>query len=265
MSVRPRAARIPPAVRVVEGYARTYRRTWKGTAVTTFVSPVLFLAAMGLGLGTLVDRGGGAAVPAETYLAFLAPGLLAASAMQTAATDTTWPVMAGIKWLKTYDAALATPVSPSDLMAGHLGWVLVRVTFASVVFAAVMVAFGAAGPLGAAVAVLPAALTGLAFASLITAFTASRKNEYALASLFRFGVVPLFLFSGTFFPLEQVPELLRPIAYVTPLWHGVELTRAAALGGAPALPALVHVAVLVACAAAGFPLAVRALTRRMTP
>jgi lipooligosaccharide transport system permease protein len=160
------------ALRVVEGYARAYRRTWKGTAATTFVSPVLFLAAMGLGLGALVDRGQ-AAVPAESYLAFLAPGLLAATAMQTAATDTTWPVMAGIKWLKTYHAALATPVSTRDLVAGHLGWVLVRLTFASIVFAAVMLVFGVSSPPRAALAVVPAMLTGLAFGSLITAFTAS--------------------------------------------------------------------------------------------
>jgi lipooligosaccharide transport system permease protein len=253
------------ALRVLEGYARTYRRTWKGSVATTFVAPVLFLAAMGLGLGSLVDRGGDAALPTASYLAFLAPGLLAASAMQTAATDTTWPVMAGIKWLKTYHAALATPVGPRDLLTGHLAWVLVRVLFAAAVFAAVMVAFGAAPPARAALAVLPATLTGLAFASLITAFSASRDNEYALASLHRFGVVPLYLFSGTFFPVEQVPELLQPLAYVSPLWHGVELTRAAALGTAPAWSAAVHVGILVAAAVAGFPLAVRALTRRLTP
>jgi lipooligosaccharide transport system permease protein len=256
---------VPVPLRVVEGYARAYRRTWKGTAATTFVSPVLFLAAMGLGLGALVDRGSATAVPAETYLAFLAPGLLAATAMQTAATDTTWPVMAGIKWLKTYHAALATPVSPRDLVAGHLGWVLLRVAFAAVVFAAVMVVFGATGPLGAALAVLPATLTGLAVASLVTAFTASRQNEYALASLHRFGIMPLYLFSGTFFPLDRVPEALHPVAYMSPLWHGVELTRAAALGGDPAWPAAVHVVLLVACALAGFPLAVRAFAERLTP
>ena len=253
------------ALRVLEGYARTYRRTWKGTVATTFVAPVLFLTAMGLGLGSLVDRGSTAGLPTAGYLAFLAPGLMAATAMQTAATDTTWPVMAGIKWLKTYHAALATPVGPRELVGGHLAWVLVRVLFAAVVFGVVMVAFGATGPLRAALAVLPAALTGAAFASLITAFSASRENEYALASLHRFGVMPLYLFSGTFFPLEQVPELLQPVAYVSPLWHGVELTRAAALGGAPAWPAAVHVTVLLACAVAGYPLAVRALARRLTP
>lgn len=255
----------PVPLRVVEGHARTYLRTWKGTAATTFAAPVLFLAAMGLGLGALVDDGRGAAVPAGTYLAFLAPGLLAATAMQTAATDTTWPVMAGIKWLKTYHAALATPVSPRDLVAGHLGWVTLRIGFSALVFAAVMVAFGATGPAAAALAVLPAVLTGAAFASLITAYSASRENEYALATLHRFVVMPLYLFSGTFFPLSQVPSALQPIAYVSPLWHGVELTRAAALGGAPAWPAAVHTAVLVVCVVVGFPLAVRALTARLCP
>jgi lipooligosaccharide transport system permease protein len=252
-------------LRVVETHARVYRRTWKGSAVTTFLSPVLFLGALGLGLGTLVDRGAGAELPAASYLAFLAPALLAANAMQLGASDSAFPVMAGIKWQKTYQAALATPVSARDLVLGHFSWVGLRLLVASSVFAAVIVLFGAVGPVGAAFAVLPAVLTGLAFASPVTAYAATVQGDYSLVGIFRFGVVPMFLFSGTFFPVSQLPLLLQPLAYVTPLWHGVQLTRATAGVDPTALPAALHVAYLAVWFCVGVPLAVRAMTRRLTP
>jgi len=155
----------PPALRVVEYGARVYRRTWRGSVISTFLNPALYLLAMGVGLGKLVDQGSGSSDLAIPYLTFLAPGLLAATAMQTAAGDASYPVMAGIKWRKTYHAALATPISVGDLVAGHLGWVTIRVTFVSVVYAAIMTAFGATSPLEGLLAVPPAVLTGAAFAA----------------------------------------------------------------------------------------------------
>ncbi|MBA2529647.1 MAG: ABC transporter permease [Euzebyales bacterium] len=253
-----------PALRFMETQARVYRRTWKASAFTTFLNPVLFLLAMGMGLGTLVDRGDGAAgLGGLTYLQFLAPGLLAASAMQTAAGDSSFPVMAGVKWQKTYHAALATPISARDLVHGHLIWVLVRLLMTVTAFFVVMALFGAARLPGGAVAVLPAVLTGMAFAAPVTAFAVRLENDYHLSSLFRFGIVPLFLFSGTFFPISQLPGWLQPAAYVTPLWHGVELTRAAALGTAPAWPPILHAAYLAAWVAVGVGLAVRGFRRRL--
>jgi lipooligosaccharide transport system permease protein len=249
------------ALRVLEGHARKYRRTWLGSVVTTFLNPVLFLLAMGVGLGTLVDRGG--AFGGVGYLEFLAPGLLAATAMQTAAGDSAFPVRASIKWVKTYHAALATPVRARDLVVGHLCWVALRLALAATVFALVMTAFGATRPAGGALAVLPAVLTGMAFAPLVTAIAASGSSDYGLSSLFRFGIVPLFLFSGTFFPISQLPALLQPVAVATPLWHGVELTRAAALGSTPAWPPFGHVAYLVAWLLAGAVVAVRVFERKL--
>jgi lipooligosaccharide transport system permease protein len=252
------------ALRVLEGKARAYRHTWKGTAVTTFVNPVLFLVAMGVALGSLVDRGAGAAtLPGTTYLQFLAPGLLAASAMQTATSDSSWPIMAGMKWLKTFPAALATPISHRDLVAGHLVWVALRLVLATGAFALVMVLLGAATPLRAALATVPATITGLAFAGLVTAFSATLKNDYHLSSLFRFAIMPMFLFSGTFFPVSQLPAVLQPVAFLTPLWHGVQLTRSAALGVGSAWPAWVHTGYLLALFALGALLAVRAFHARL--
>jgi lipooligosaccharide transport system permease protein len=248
-------------MRVVESHARTYRHTWKGSAFSTFLSPVLFLAAMGLGLGTLVDRGAG--IEGVDYLAFLAPGLLAATAMQTGAGDSAWPVMAGMKWVKTYHAALATPIGPRDLVHGHLLWLGVRLILTTVVYAAVIALFGAATPTAALIAVLPAVLTGLAYGAPVTAFAGWLENETGLSSMFRFAIVPMFLFSGTFFPISQLPDWLQPAAYVVPLWHGVQLTRAVTLGWDTVLAPWLHVTYLGAWVAAGTWLAVRVFHRRL--
>jgi lipooligosaccharide transport system permease protein len=252
---------MPTALRVLEGQVRAYRHTWRGSVVSTFVNPVLFLAAMGLGLGTLVDRGEG--IAGLSYLEFVATGLLAANAMQIAAGDGSFPVMAGMKWNKTYHAALATPVSARDLALAHLGWIVLRLVLAGVVFAVVMTGFAVTSLGRGLAAVAPALLTGLAFAAPIMAYAARLENEYGLSALFRFGVVPLFLFSGTFFPVSQLPDSMEWLALLTPLWHGVQLTRAVALGVAPELPGAVHVAVLLACFGLGLLLAVRGFQRRL--
>ena len=115
----------PLALRVFESRARVYRKVWRGSVFTGFLSPVLYLLAMGLGLGQLVDQNLG--VDELSYLTFLAPGLLAATAMQTGAGEGAWQVMAGIKWLKTYEATLATPVNVDSLVYGHLLWSTARV------------------------------------------------------------------------------------------------------------------------------------------
>ena len=243
----------PSTARVVETNASAYRRVWKGSVITSFATPVLFLLAMGMGMGTLVDDSGG--VAGVSYLAFLAPGLLAATGMQVAATESAWRVHGAIKWQKTYHAALATPVGTGDLASGHLIWVGVRVFLAAAVFALVMVLFDAATPAGAALAVIPTVLTGLAFAGPITAFSASLDNDYYLAGLFRFGIVPMFLFSGTFFPVTQLPAWSMPVAFATPLWHGVQLARASSLGIDPYFPVAVHLAYLLVWVVGGWALA----------
>lgn len=253
-----------PALRVLESGARVYRRTWRGSVITTFVNPVLYLAAMGLGLGSLVDQGAGTAeLGGISYIAFLAPGLLAAATMQTGAGDGAWPVMAGMKWRKTYQATLATPVGVRDLVFGHLGWVLVRVLITAVVFVLVTILFGAVSVADGVGAIGPAVLTGMAFAAAVTAYTAALSSEYGLSSLFRFGIVPMFLFSGTFFPITQLPGWIQPLAYVTPLWNGVELTRAAALGVETAWPAMWHAAYLLVWVVAGTAISVVNFRRKL--
>ncbi len=259
----------PPALRVVEHELLLYRRSFRGTVVSSFLNPVLYLAAMGVGLGGYVasSSSGGAASAAllggVSYLAFLAPGLLASTAMQTAAGESTFPIMGGILWDRTFLGMLATPIRVFDVLLGKVLYILVRLTLVTGVFFCVMVAFGGAtGP--QAIFALPAAiLTGLAFVTPIIAFSATQKDANGFNSLFRFGVIPLFLFSGTFFPISQLPPILQPVAYLTPLWHGVDLCRSLALGTATPIGVTVHVTYLVGVTAAGLVAASYAMSRRL--
>ena len=197
---------LAPTGRVIEASARVYRRTFRGSVMSTFLNPVLFLLAMGVGLGKLVDSGAGGSTLPVDYLTFLAPGLLASTAMTTAAGDASFPVMAGIKWRKTYDAILATPVGVGDLVAGHLGWIALRLTFVTLVYAGVMTAFGATSVVEGLLAVPPAVLTGIAVAAVVTAYTARRLSR-------AFGTTPGFwLGLQADYDTEEVSALLKIMA-----------------------------------------------------
>jgi lipooligosaccharide transport system permease protein len=253
--------------RVVEFRALEYRRTFRASIFSSFLSPVLFLAAMGLGLGSLVNQSsaGSQALGGLTYLQFLAPGLLAATAMQSAAFESTFPIMGGLVWQRTFHAMYATPISPRDIVLGNITWVALRLTMISTIFTAVIVLFGAAASPLIVLAIPAAVLTGLGFATPIAAFSATQRTPEKFNAVFRFGITPLFLFSGTFFPISNLPPLLQPIAWLSPLWHGVELTRGLALGtiGSAPLLALVHVTVLVALTAVGLAVAYRTVAARL--
>lgn len=256
------------SLRYAESEVIAYRRTWRGTVISSFVNPILFLAAMGAGLGALVDEGAGdLAIP---YLAFVASGLMAATAMQNGAGDGSFPVMAGILWRKNFHGTITTPLGPEDIIWGRLLWGLARLTFVLLVFAVIAVLFGAMDLVPALLAIPPSVLTGIAFTASITAWTLTQEDGRSLSTLFRFIIVPLFLFSGTFFPISQLPNFLEPIAYVTPLFHGVEAVRKIALPGVnetivTSLPLWVHIAYLLVMASAGIYLSIRFLSRRIRP
>ncbi len=242
---------------VVGWHARGFRRMWRGSVTVSFLNPIFFLLSIGLLLGKLVDRSS-PDLGGLSYLEFVAPALLATTAMQTAASETTFPVKAGLKWLQTYHAVVSTPVRVGELVAGILTWTGIRVVVAVSVFAVVAAAGGAFESPLAALAPLAALLCGLAFGAVLAAITSTVEGDDWLAAIFRFGLVPLFLFSGTFFPVEQLPDWIEPLAWATPLWHGVELCRALASGQVEALPTVVHVVYLVVVTAVGALLAVRA-------
>jgi lipooligosaccharide transport system permease protein len=220
--------------------------------MTTFVSPALYLLAMGVGLGSFVNKNGHVeALGGVTYLQYVAPGLAAVAAATTAAGESLFPVMGAIKWQRTYLAMLSTPLRVGDVLAGHLTWISLRIAMAVGAYVVVMAAF-AATPSLQTLAVLPAGvLTGMAFAAPLAAFAATQDTEGGFTLVFRLGIVPLFLFSGVFFPISQLPAGLRLVAYATPLWHGVDLCRRLTLGISTAPEVARHVGYLTAVSIAG--------------
>jgi lipooligosaccharide transport system permease protein len=213
--------------RVVELRAMQYRRTFRASIFSSFLNPVLFLAAMGVGLGTYVDRSGSAthALGGLTYLQFLAPGLLAATAMQAAAFESTFPIIAGLQWQKVFHAMYATPISPRDIVAGNLVWIALRLASIAAIFTLVMALFGAAASPLVVLGIPAAVLTGMAFSAPIAAFSATQRTPDKFNAVFRFGITPLFLFSGTFFPVTAFHGVVRWVVEATPLYRGVVLCR----------------------------------------
>jgi lipooligosaccharide transport system permease protein len=253
------------AVRELRHQLTLYRRTWRATVFSSLLSPLLYLAAMGGGVGSLINRHAPPQLGGVSYLVFIAPGLLAAAAMQSALSAATYPVFGGVKWQKTYLAANATPVGPAGIFHGFLLFVMLRLFVGAAAFLGVMAAFGAVRSPLAVAAVPVAVLLGLAFAAPVAAWAVTCETDVGFSLLFRLGMIPLFLFSGTFFPLSQLPGWLRPVAYLTPLWHGVAVCRELCLGAVGWLGVGAHLAYLVALTAAGVRAGAVTYRRRLQP
>lgn len=260
--VRPPLRLIERRAAVLGYFATVYRRVWRGSIIGRFLSPLLFLLSMGLGLGSLVDSASGG-VDGRSYLQFVVPAIVATQSMWVAMGESTYQVLAYLKWNRMYDAMLATPLTVTDVLLGHLLAVVGHMVLATTIFVAVAALFGAFASWWALLAVPVAVLTGMAFTVPIFAYSARQDGDDGFNILFRLLITPLMLFSGTFFPVDQLPLLLRPIAWVTPLWHGVELCRAAAYASFSPLADLGHLAVLVGYVAVGWLLARRSFTRRL--
>lgn len=253
---------LRPVWRVLSYFLLTWRRVWPGTVFSGFIAPLLYLGALGYGLGSLVDRSGSTPL-AVPYLQFVAPGVLTATAMQTAVGEATYPVLGAIKWQRNYHAMLATPLSSDHVVLGHLAFIVVRCVTGATVFLAVAAGLGAVPSRWGLLAIPTASLVALAHAAPTYTLASRIDNDVPFSLVFRLVVTPLFLFSGTFFPVSQLPGWLQPVAWATPVWHGVELARSLTLGRAETWPALGHVAYLAAWCVAGTLLARRGLRRRM--
>jgi lipooligosaccharide transport system permease protein len=251
--------------RQLDYWSTSYRRTWKGTVVSSFASPLFYVLAMGVLLGGFVHVSPSRLEGATSYLAFVVPGLIAAQAMQTAVFETTYPVMGALKWHRSFYAQLASPLEPRDLANAMLAFTLFRVGTSCGVYFLVLAPFGVFaswwGPIAAWLATM---LTGMAFATWTFAFSARVRSEAAFGLVFRLGIIPLFLFSGSFFPISNLGPVLEAVAHLTPLWHGVNLTRMLCLDHVDASTAVVNVAVLAAVCAVGWWAAGRSLERRVT-
>jgi lipooligosaccharide transport system permease protein len=253
------------APRLAQYWVTAYKRTWRGSVISSFVLPLLYLTAMGVGLGRFVDSGSGAgALGGVTYLAFIAPGLLATTAMNTAVGESTYPVMGGFKWSRMYYSMAATPLEPADILLAHLATVAFRILTTCAVFLVVLAAFGALATWwGALAALATSVLLGMAHTTPLFALSARLPEPSAFALVFRLGLMPMTLFSGAFFPVSQLPAAVSWLAYLTPIWHGVELNRMLTLDEVRLWPALGHAAYLSVWLVAGWSLARRAFANRL--
>jgi lipooligosaccharide transport system permease protein len=256
----------PASIRVWEAQVVTVWRAWKSSALLSMLQPLVFLGGMGFGVGALVDERAGstAALGGLGYLAFLGPALMATTAMQTATFEASYPVMDGFKWRRAFEAMTATPVSPRDVVDGMVLWwvsrILVGVTGVALVLAVIPTTRG----WGLIPAALGATLCGMVFATAMGAWASTRESEASFAAVQRFVIIPLFLFGGAFYPIDSLPSALRPVAWLTPLWHGVELTRGLTTSEISLAATLGHIAYLSALTLVGYLICRVTFHRRLT-
>lgn len=245
-------------------YVRTPAK-YRSVLVSGVVSPAFFLGLLGVGLGSLVDerRNGATALGTATYLEFIGPGLLAISAVLWAFGQSLWPTAGELKWDRTYLLTAVTPVSKPEIAVAHVGWIAIRFTAAAVLFTVVLGLAGAVVSWWAILAPFAAGATTLVLASIVCGFTVRQENEDTFPMLLRLGAIPMFLFSGAFFPLSEVPSGVAWSARLTPSWHGVELCRDLAQGSVDA-GSVVHVAYFLVVGAVGMLYAITGFERALS-
>ncbi len=256
----------PPSVRIVERNILMFRRMWWSSLVNSLLQPMLYLLAMGLGVGALINSNEGStdALGGLSYIVFVAPGFLVTTTMMVASVESLWPVLEGVVWGRQYEAMAATPLRAGDIAVAHALWMIVRTGVAAATVALAMALFPSIRSWGLIPAVPVAILAGVAFGMPFAAWAITRTRDISFPVIQRFVIVPLFLFGGAFFPVSQLPAALRLIAYFTPLWHGVELCRSL-VSGTPmsGLAALGHVTYLLAWGLIGGVLMARYAKRRL--
>jgi lipooligosaccharide transport system permease protein len=245
--------------RLVERNIMVYRRIWV-LIVSGFFEPVFYLLSLGVGIGALVGTVAGPDGQPIDYTAFVAPALLAASAMNGAIYDSTTNVFFKLKFAKTYDAMLATPLGPGDIAVGEITWAQIRGTLYSIAFLIVMAVLGLITSWWAVLALPATVLIGMAFAAVGMACTSFMRSwqdfEYV-----QLAILPMFLFSTTFFPLSVYPRAIQIVVQFTPLYHGIELVRPLTTGAGVGIGLLGHALYFVGLAAIGFSVTARRLER----
>ncbi|HTB09453.1 MAG TPA: hypothetical protein VK704_06540, partial [Acidimicrobiales bacterium] len=188
-------------------HATFYAQTWRGSVASNVLFPIFFLASLGIGVGHLVTKHTGL-VQGQTYLHFIAPSLLATTAMQLGEGESLWPVLAALKWVRTYHAAAATPLEPEDIFYGKLAWVVSRAFSVGIFYTIVIGAFGALESWWALTLPFVGALVALAFSAPLVAYAARCQSDGSFIAIYRFAFVPMFLFSATFYPVSSYPGYL---------------------------------------------------------
>lgn len=254
--------------RATERELMVWRRTWRGNAITLVVQPLLFLGAMGIGLGGLVDDSTGSLSTRTasdiSYLEFVTPGLLAASAMLAVAGAALWGLMANIKWMGQYRSMIHTAMTPADVFIGLVLFNALRAAFGATLFVIVAAVLGGVTSLWTPLAIVVAAVLGAATVSSLGGYSAGKEDDFTFPLIMRLGLMPLFLLSGTFFPIEQLPDALQPACWLSPLFHAAEACRMATTGNM-SWWFVGHLAVLVAVVTVAVPIGIRRFRQRLTP
>ena len=245
-------------------HASKLRHTWWSALVSGLGSPTFFLLAIGIGLGSQISDADQAGLGTETYLAFIGPGLLATNAMMISATEGMWPTLALLQWQGVYRAILTTPMTAAELAIGHTLWIGVRATVAATLYLVVLVLFGVINSWLALFIPFAAYLIGVAHAAPLVGVSAHLLQDGIYAMVNRAIIFPMFMFSGAFFPVSDMPTVAAWAARLLPVWHGVELCRSLALGSADAND-LIHVAYLLVFSALGMWFAVFRFRKHVTP
>lgn len=242
-------------------------RSYTGTVVVAGIgNPLIYLYALGVGLATIVDANvGGDAVDGVSYLVFVAPALLASAAITVASEEFTYPIMLGYKWNPTFTGMTASPLRPVQVVDGIVLSVAMRMLVNLVLFFALILVFGATSSPTAFLMIGAGLLGGLAFGTVLMGYTSTLQEDTGqLAMVMRFVVLPMTLFSGTFFPLSVFPIWLQWIGWVSPLWHSTELARVFSYAHAePIWLTVVHVGYLLALMLGGWAWARRIAVRRL--
>jgi lipooligosaccharide transport system permease protein len=249
------------ALRVVERNSRTYLRMWPAF-LSGFLEPVLYLFSIGIGVGALVGQVDGPGGPVD-YAQFVAPAMMAAAAMNGCVFDTTFNFFYKYKYAKTYDGMMATPLGVRDIVRGELTWALLRGVVHSAVFLVTMWAMGLTPSAWSVLALPGAALIGFGFAGAGLGLTTFMRSWFDFDYV-QLAIIPLFLFSATFFPLSQYPDALGWVVRISPLYQGVAIERALVLGD-PSPVLVVHAAYLVAMGWVGLRVAGRRLGTMLQP
>jgi lipooligosaccharide transport system permease protein len=246
------------ALRIIERNLLVYKHGWL-VLLSGFFEPLFYLLSIGFGLGRLVGDVAGPGGEPISYALFVAPALLAASSMNGAITESTFNFFFKLNYDKTFASILTTPMSPADISLGELVWALIRGALYTIGFLAVMAVFGLVrSPL--ILLTLPGALLiGFAFAAVGMAAT-SFMRTWQDFDLIQLVILPMFLFSGTFFPLDNMPDAARLIVQLTPLYHGVDLLRTLSVG-VVGPDTLVHVVYLAVMGLIGLAIVSRRLDR----
>jgi lipooligosaccharide transport system permease protein len=254
----------PLTLRGLRCWLTTYRRTWRSSFLSSAFGPMFYLGAIGFGLGKLVNSHGTSAIGGVSYVAFVAPGILCMQAMNKGMRESTFPVSGALRWTSTYISAQATPLRPAHIFRGHLMFMTGRVALNSLMYLMFMAVFGAVHSWEVIFSYLVAVLTGLAFAAPIAAWAVTLKVDTAFNYMYRIVMVPLMMFSGTYYPVALLPGWLRPVVYASPLWQGVDLARPLSLGHSLRLTtAAGHVAYLLVLVVVGVWAGGRTYKRRL--